>query len=400
MDQRRFLVVLVAGLALAAACNSEPAEISRAREVLASSIAADPGYHEYALTVTKGSNAAHAKALRLDAMVQGSRTVAGEAIHAVGDSPDAETLAALSQAFAGSGSVKLAAAAVLARNGNTEAVEWLAGQLRQTGYLLSTPAMVALAENGHEEAVRNSLGVLVANDDVTIRNEGYEMLGAIGETWATGMLLNGLEREFGEERAGPIVALGKTGDASVALKIRDWVGIQGLVLASLEALGNLGDAEAMQQVGPMLAHEQPLVRLYAAIAAAKLGAMDQASEAVSTLLTDESPDIRMELAVQLAGIEDAAATGWLMDLTGDTEKTVRAEAFRALIGRDAAGLGEAFARGAQDTEYEVATVALTGLAEAGDASQVAGVAPLLDSENPYLAIGAAHVVLSLAGDQG
>ncbi len=92
----------------------------------------------------------------------------------------------------------------------------------------------------------------------------------------------------------------------------------------------------------------------------------------------------------------------MSQLAQDGDKSVRAEAYRSLIpalpGPDPA-LATLFAAGAQDPDYEVSTVALSGLALTGDSSQTAALAPLLESDNPYLAISAAHAVLCLAGSQ-
>jgi HEAT repeat protein len=87
----------------------------------------------------------------------------------------------------------------------------------------------------------------------------------------------------------------------------------------------------------------------------------------------------------------------LTQLTRDADAEVRTEAFRALRGRAGEGLAETFAEGAQDPDYEVATIALAALAQTGDRSQSAALAALLESENPYLAISAAHTILTLAG---
>ncbi len=207
---------LLAGLALAAACSSEPAEVSRAREVLAEKTAEDSSYHLYALSIMSGSDAPHARSMILEAIAGENRVAASEAIRGVSQSTDEETLAALRMAFGKGGSVKALAASVLAVIGDAEAIEWLAGQLGQGGQVLPGPAMAALAGTEHAEAVRQSLHGLIWGKDLSTRNAGYAILGEVGTPWAVELLLEGLDKEFGQERVEPIVALGLVGDPAAA----------------------------------------------------------------------------------------------------------------------------------------------------------------------------------------
>jgi HEAT repeat protein len=140
--------------------------------------------------------------------------------------------------------------------------------------------------------------------------------------------------------------------------------------------------------------------VYAAVAAARLGALEPAGQTLTPLLTHEDRAVRGDLVVQLKRIEADPATAWLIAMTDDPDKLVRAEAYRGLIGRPAQGLAEIFQRGGQDPAYEVACVALTGLASVGDRRHVAEVAALMDSDNPYVAMAAAHAVLALGANQG
>jgi HEAT repeat protein len=120
---------------------------------------------------------------------------------------------------------------------------------------------------------------------------------------------------------------------------------------------------------------------------------------IPALVADEDPVVRRTLAEQLLGAAGDEVAAWLSQLAADGDKDVRAEAFRGLVGRQDPGLAARFVEGAQDADYEVATIALSGLAQAGDATQSAALGPLLESDNPYLAISAAHTILALAGSQ-
>lgn len=390
---------LLVGLAILAACSSEPREVSLAREVLAQKTAEDSGYRRYALSIMSDSDAPHARSMILEAIAGENRVAAAEAIRGLGQDTDAETLVALRTAFGKSGSVKALAAAVLALSGDGEAIAWLADQLAQGGQMLPGPALAALAETEHSEAVRTALRGLIWSKNLSTRNDGYAILGEVRAPWAVQILLEGLDKEFGQERVEPIVALGRVGDPAAAEAIGAWVNTQGLVRASLEALSKLGDAGSLGAIEPMLDHDQPLVRAYAAAAAWRLGARDAAMAAIPALVADENPATRRALAEQLAGGEGDEVTAWLSQLAVDADKDVRAEAYRGLVGRQACGLVPLFVDGAQDPDYEVATIALLGLAQAGDASHSAALGPLLRSDNPYLAISAAHTILTLVGSQ-
>ncbi len=388
---------LLAGLALVAACSSEPAEVSLAREVLAQKSAEDDRYHLYALSIMSDSDAPHARSMILDAIAGENRVAASEAIRGLRQNTDEATRDALRTAFGKGGSVQALAASVLAVSGDGESIEWLAEQLGQGG--LPGSAMAALAATEHSEAVRTSLRGMIWSKSLSTRNEGYAILGEVRAPWALELLLEGLDKEFGQERVEPILALGRVGDPAAAEAIGRWVNTQGLVLASLEALGRLGDWGSLGVIEPMLDHEQPLVRAYAAAAAWHLGAQEAAMAAIPALVSDADPATRRALAEQLLGGAGDEVTAWLSQLASDGDKGVRAEAYRGLVGRQTSGLVTLLVEGAQDADYEVATIALSGLALAGNASDSAALGPLLESDNPYLAISAAHTVLELAGSQ-
>jgi len=391
--------LVLAAVALAVACSSEPAELARARAVLAEKTVEDNAYRNYALSIMSDCEAPHARSMVLEAIAGNNRAAASEAIRGLGRTNDEETLAALRTAFATGGSLKALAASVLAETEDAEAVEWLAGQLGQGGQVLPAPAMVALAETEHSEAVRSALRGLIWSKDLSTRNEGYAILGEVGAPWAVQLLLEGLDKEFGQERVEPILALGRLGDPAAAEAIRKWVNTQGLVLASLEALGRLGDESSLDAIEPQLEHEQPLVRAHAAAAAWRLGGRDAAMAAIPALVADEDSTVRRALAEHLSDAAGDEVAAWLTQLAADGDKDVRAEAYRSLVGRQVGGLAERFAEGAQDADYEVATIAMSGLALAGDATHSAALSPLLKSDNPYLAISAAHTILVLAGSQ-
>ena len=390
----RFLRVfaLFCGLTmLIAGCASGPAELGKAEETLTAKIAEDAGYREYALSIIGDSTAAYASAARVDAIQNGGRKGALSAIPMLDLSNEAER-AALMQAYEGRGSVKLQAATRLAAEGDSAAIEWLAGQMGQGGTVLPATAMNVLAGTEHEEDVKIAARGLIWSKDLSIRNEGYTILGQIEKPWAVDQLLEGLGKEFGEERVVPIVSLGQRGDSRAVEPIAKWVKTQGLVRASLESLAQLGDASVLDRVTPMLEHEEPIVRAYAAAAAWRLGDGESAKSVYATLVEDEAVEVRQQAAIELANIEADEATAWLVALSEDAEPAVRVDAMRGLLTRADKVGAEVFRKGAADDNYEVATLAMAGLANTGTAEDAAGLAAQLEDPNPYTAISAAHAI--------
>jgi HEAT repeat protein len=119
------------------------------------------------------------------------------------------------------------------------------------------------------------------------------------------------------------------------------------------------------------------------------------------VLVDEDAMIRSLVAEQLEGLDDPGAREWLVGLAKDADKTVRLAALRSLATGATGSDAGVFLDAITDAEYEVATVALNVLAGLPlGPEEIARIDPLMDSDNPYVAISAAHAVLALGTPPG
>lgn len=225
--------------------------------------------------------------------------------------------------------------------------------------------------------------------------EAYAALGEIGQAWSTRVLVEGLHGERAEERQPAVVALGRTGDPAVTSEIVPFVNTRGLVFASLEALGDLGNPEALSAVEEMNRSDEAAVRAYAAVALWKLGREGQALGTVDELMQAEEVTVRSILAEQLGAVDEPAAWSRLAALADDASKEVRVEAIRAIVEQGRPEFATVLEAAATDPDYEVATLALTALGRVGSAPSLEVVAPLLANENPYVALSAAEAFLGI-----
>jgi HEAT repeat protein len=262
--------------------------------------------------------------------------------------------------------------------------------------MLSIPSVVLLgATDGGGEFLAPILAERLKSEDLGVRNEVYAALGELKSPWATEIIVAGLGKEKGEDRQQVIRALGRTGDPAMAGKIDRYANTQGLVFVTLEALGELGNPESVKAVKPMVSNDSAPARTYAAVALWKLGDKNDAVAAVNELIQDPDPTVRRMLASQLASIDDEEALSRLAALAEDGTKEVRVETMRAIAINPRPGFEAVLVQAAGDPEYEVSTVALNMLGQVGRGSVVDQIAPLLDSENPYVAISAAEAILSI-----
>jgi HEAT repeat protein len=236
----------------------------------------------------------------------------------------------------------------------------------------------------------------MSSDNLDTRNEGYAMLGAIGQPWATELLIEGLANEHGEDREQAIVAMGHTGDPEMANRIVRFHNTQGLVFATLEALGELGDTRTLPAAKKQTEHEEKQVRLHAAVAAWKLGDAETAIPVLEPLVADEDPAFRGLVAEKLASVEADQAKQWLVALAQDEDKVVRLSALRSLATTATDADAALFLTASADGEYEIATVALNVLSGLqASPEQIEQLEPLMEDKNPYVALSAAHAILAL-----
>jgi HEAT repeat protein len=400
LSLRRFAVVpLLAVLAafLVGCPGGEDGATRQAKAVFEQTMASNPEYAKYAVTVAHASRSPWARQRIIELIGSEHYPTALEAVRALQKDPPPEATEALQNVFANKrGALKLQAAIALGRLGDQQALDWLATEIEGGGAALNLDAAQLLAEQGNIEPLKEQFRKFLAAEQLDTRNEGYALLGAIGEPWATEMLLEGLGNEHGEDRQQAIIALGNTGDTEVANKIVRFYNTQGLVFATLEALGNLADPATVEAAEAMLGHDEKPVRVYAAVAAWRMGNAEKAIAVLEPLTNDEDPMTRRLVAEQLAPVEEEPAKQWLVALAQDADPTVRLAALRSLAPRARAGDAAVFVAASGDAEYEVATVALNVLAglEATE-EEIDQLRPLMDSDNPYIALSAAHTVLAL-----
>ena len=127
----------------------------------------------------------------------------------------------------------------------------------------------------------------------------------------------------------------------------------------------------------------------------KLGEKSDAVAVVNELIQDPDPTVRRMLAEQLATVDDEEARSRLAALVEDETKEVRIETIRAIAVEPGPEFEGVLVQAANDPEYEVSTLALNLLGRVGRGSVVEQIAPLMDSENPYVAMSAAEAILSI-----
>ena len=153
-------------------------------------------------------------------------------------------------------------------------------------------------------------------------------------------------------------------------------------MAALDALGELGAAQAVAQVIDRFDDPHQQVRQLAACIAAELDPR-AATPALRRLLTDPRPEMRFQAVTQLSGIEDADVRA--TPLVRDDDPLVRAAAIDG-FGRD---LGTAtLQRCLSDDDAQVAFNAAVALAERGISDGQGVLIDALDSTRALDAIGA------------
>jgi HEAT repeat protein len=384
-------------LLLAAGCSGvEDPSVARAKSVYQQIIEQDRQYAAYAASIASANSSPFIEQLLLERAASDHYPTALEAVKALQDDPPAAAAAVMEQVFANkSGALKMQAAIALARFGSEEAMAWLKKQVVEGSAMLSAPVALLLAEKGENEALQQQLEKLMQSESLVGRNEAYAILGALARPWATEMLVRGLDKEHGEDRQTAIAAIGRTGDPEAAKRITRFTGTQGLVFVTLEALGDLGNPDSIPVLEGMLEHEQDLVRVYAGIGLWKLGRDEPAVAALEPLLEAEDPVVRRSLAEQLGTLGGEKAVEWLRLLAADEDREVRLHAMRSLAYVATPADEQILIEAAADKDYEVAAAAMNGLAKAGGAEAIDKLAPLLESNNPYLALSAANAILAI-----
>jgi HEAT repeat protein len=375
--------------------------VSRAKEVYNQTIDMDRPYAAYAASLAPGNESGFVHQVLLERAGSDHYPTALEAVKAMQDDPPEAAGAVLEQVFTGkSGALKMQAAVALARLGNDDAMNWLKEQVAEGNALLNSAVIDLLTDRGETELLRPQLVKLMKSDSLVTRNEAYAILGTIGQPWATSLLIDGLENEHGEDRQTAIAALGRTGDPEAARWISRFTATKGLVFVTLEALGDLGSEDSIPTLESKLDHDEKLVRVYAAVALWKLGGEEKAIAALEALLTDEDPVVRRLMAEQLGTLSGAKAVALLGALAGDEDHETKRHAMRSLAFMATPDEEGLLVSALKDGDYEVSTAAINGLARIGGAGTLESLAPLLDNQQPYIALSAANAILAIDAREG
>ena len=382
-------------LALSFGCApGEAPEIAQARERFEAIIATDENYAAYALDLASRTDSAFAQGMLRDALTSGDPGRSSEALKALARQPSPAVSDALQQAMAeSSGLAKFNAAMALAQGGDAAAVDYLVAQIEQ-GNPPSLPVAAVLRDQGRADVLQDVLKKMAASDDLALRNEAYGLLGEVRADWAKRMLVEGLEREFGEEREGAILAIGQTGDVALGAKLRPFINTRGLVLTTLDALGQLGDEGASREVAKMADHREALVRARVAPALFRLGAEEPAIAALQSVVEDPNLLARTLMADRLGGIEHPQAAAALQQLAQAEDPDLRLSALRAL--RDNGTMDAALRAGCyEDPSYQVVVLALEEAAGQADGSEIPKLVELLANDNPYVGLAAANAIFAV-----
>jgi HEAT repeat protein len=394
------ILVAVPLLVLAGCSGMEDPSVARAKTVYQQTIELDRQYAAYAASIASTNSSPFVEQLLLERAGSSHYPTALEAVKALQDDPPAEAAAVLDQVYQEkSGALKLQAAVALARLGNEPALAWLKEQVVAGQALVNIPVVLLLAEKEETELLRPHLETLMQSESLASRNEAYAILGTIARPWATGLLIHGLENEHGEDRQTAIAALGSSGDPEAAQWITRFIGTQGLVFVTLEALGDMGNPNSIPVLEGILQHDEDTVRVYAAIALWKLGREEPAVAVLEPLLAADDPVVRRLLAEQLGALSGEKVVDWLGMLASDEDREVRLHAMRALVFVATPGEEARLVTAAADQDFEVSAAAINGLARVGGPEAMGELASLLESQNPYLALSAANAILAIDARQ-
>lgn len=387
-------VVCLVGLAVVG-CGGAGGS-SKALQAYQDTMAKDQAFQIFGIETAARSSATATEAFLIEGAQAKPYKVSQAALHGLVDRQVAGATDALAAAFeAKGGAQKQLAAVALARGGDADARGWLVEQLSTDPNGVTSDVLVYLADMGEDDAVKPILADRVGHDDEPTRDQAYLTLGRIPKPWSAQLLLAGLKSEHGARRKEAISALGNVGDPAVVPQIKKFTNTQGLVFATIEALGKLGGDEAVASLQKAADTEEPLVRLYAGAGLWRAGDVETGKGIIDGYVAAEDPTLRLNVAQQLAGIEDAAARDILLTLAHDDDPTVRTEALRGLLHNGGPEIEGPLLDVLQVEDYQAVTIALECLGRYAGATALPAIEPLLESTNPYLVIASANAILEI-----
>jgi len=245
-----------------------------------------------------------------------------------------------------------------------EDTDLLVAALNDQDHLARVGAAFALGMLKDERATE-VLSTTLAEKDRRVRWSCAELLGNLGSERAIAALINALDDENANVRRSAVAALVKIGEVTIqplltSLKEENsnmpgwnwfaWIAstlseigeaaLQPLIATlkdqddfarywAANALGNIGNKQAVDALNTALEDDEPLVRLSVAAALTKLGD-DKAIELLITALKNEDENIRYFAVLNLCGIGDSRATEALNTVLEDSDDFMRSEAVLAV----------------------------------------------------------------------
>lgn len=395
---------LVLWMVLGAGCgSSDPAAeaADQALQVFNSVMAENRDYELYGLQIATQSTAPETGRILIEESGAKAYAVFSAALRGLADRPMPEAREALQAAFAQrSGGAKQVAALALAYLDDPAAIEWLKGVAASETTSTNAEILVFLGNHGDRDLVETPLYRRLESDDEAVRDETFLILGQIRQPWAVEVLKKGLAVELGARRKVAIIAMGEAGDPSLAGEVKRFVNTQGLVLAAIESLGQLGNPDVIPALQKLAAHEDELVQAISAVALLKLGDTETAGPVLERLAAADQELVRVTLANQLHDVKNDLSRTVLGKLADDaTPAVVRP----ALLGLEHVGDGsmEAMVLGKlAGNDPDVIMAALDCLGHWGSAAAMDAIMPLLENENPYVKLSAANAILEIRARLG
>jgi|GEM_PF-5079893 len=353
-------------------------------------------YKLYGLQIAAHSTAPETGAILAEGAAEKGYKVFSTALRGLIERPVPEAKETLQTAFAGkTGAAKLLAALALAETGDPEAAAWLKETAEKEKAATNPDVLVFLGNHGEKELAQLNLYRRLDSDDEYVRDEAFVAMGQIHEDWAAELLKNGLAREVGPRRKQAIISMGMTGRPELASEVARFVNTQGLVLASIETLGLLGNQEVVPKLQEIAGHEDPLVQVIAGVALLRLGDEETALPILKKQAASSDETVRVNLATQLNGVPGDAARELLTTLAADPSTAVARPALLALENDGDESLQPMVLEILSDSNPDRVMAALDCLGAWGDAEAADAIAPLLEGDNGYLRLTAANAILEI-----
>jgi HEAT repeat protein len=179
-----------------------------------------------------------------------------------------------------------------------------------------------------DPAAVQALAKALGDDRKEVRVEAAVALGKIGDPSAVDALAGALGDAKAEVRAAAAAALARIGGEPATATLLRALRKEDTRLCAVRALGDLGEARAVDALVGMLGNPDLWVRADAAQALGMIGRPEALESLVKALRED--PSIRSEAAIALGELADVRAEEALLPFAGDEDAETREAVARAL----------------------------------------------------------------------